>query len=60
MKNIDFEKKLDEAKEILKKLNDPEITLNESIKLYKQANESLKIASDLLEKTTLEFEELAK
>lgn len=57
MKDIDFEKRLEVAKEILQKLNNPEITLNDSIKLYKEGKSELLEASNLLEKVKLEYEE---
>ena len=57
MKDIDFEKRLEVAKEILQKLNNPEITLNDSIKLYKEGKSELLEASDLLEKVKLQYEE---
>ncbi len=58
MKNGDFEKKIEKAKEILNSLMDPEITLNESMKKYKEGIKELKEANKMLEKAKLEFEEL--
>ena len=58
MKNSDFEKKIEKAKEILKYLMDQEITLNESMKKYKEGIKELKEASKMLETAKLEFEEL--
>ena len=57
MKEVDFEKKLENAKEILQKLNNPEITLNDSIKLYKEGKSELLDASNLLEKVKLKYQE---
>jgi len=57
MKEVDFETKLESAKEILQKLNNPEITLNDSIKLYKEGKSKLLEATNLLEKVKLEYEE---
>ncbi|PID47181.1 MAG: exodeoxyribonuclease VII small subunit [Proteobacteria bacterium] len=58
MKEQDFEQKLKSAKEILEKLNNPEITLNESMKLYKAGVKTLQEASSMLEKAKLVFEEV--
>jgi len=52
-----FEKELAEIKEIVQKLSDPEITLSDSVKLYKQGQEKLKNASKTLEDAKLEIEE---
>jgi len=56
----DFEKKIELSKEILDKLMDPSITLEESMKLYKEGVKELKEASKMLETAKLEFEELSK
>ncbi len=58
MKSSDFEKKIEKAKEILNSLMNPEITLSESMKKYKEGMKALKEASELLEKAKLEFQEL--
>jgi exodeoxyribonuclease VII small subunit len=60
MKINDFEKKIEKSKEILDKLMDPEITLEDSMKLYKEGIKELKEASKMLENAKLEFEELSK
>ena len=60
MKTKDFEKKIEISKEILEKLMDPSITLEESMKLYKEGIKELKEASKMLENAKLEFEELSK
>jgi len=60
VKTKDFEKKIEISKEILEKLMDPSITLEESMKLYKEGVKELKEASKMLEKAKLEFEELSK
>ena len=36
MKNQSFEEKLEHSKELLEKLMNPEITLEESVKLYEE------------------------
>ncbi len=60
MKVKDFEKKIEISKEILEKLMDPSVTLQESMKLYKEGVKELKEASKMLELAKLEFEELSK
>ncbi len=60
MKIKDFEKKIELSKEILDKLMDPSITLEESMELYKEGVKELKEASKMLETAKLEFEELSK
>jgi len=57
--NINFEDKIEEAKELLDKLLDPEITLSQSVEVYKEGLEKLNIAQKLLEDAKLQFEELA-
>ncbi len=56
MKDTNFEKSLEKSKEILEKLVNPEITLNESVTLYKKGMDELKNASKLLEEAKLKFE----
>lgn len=56
----DFESKMKNAKEILDRLNDPEITLNKSMELYKQGTKILLEASKMLENAKLVFEEEEK
>ncbi len=60
MKSGDFEKKIQKAKEILNELMNPEITLQESMKKYKEGIKALKEANDMLEKAKLEIEELKR
>jgi len=59
MKINDFEKKIEKSKEILDKLMDPEISLDNSMKLYKEGFKELKEANKMLELAKLEFEELS-
>jgi len=56
----DFEKKIERSKEILDKLMDSSITLEDSMKLYKEGIKELKEASKMLENAKLELEELSK
>ncbi|PHR57868.1 MAG: exodeoxyribonuclease VII small subunit [Arcobacter sp.] len=55
---VDFEKKLDGAKKVLEKLMDPELTLDESVKSYKEGMKTLQDAQKILETATLEFEKI--
>jgi len=54
----DFEKKLEEAKKLLEKLNDPEIKLSEAMEYYKKGVKLLEEASEMIEKAKLEFQEI--
>ena len=55
---INFEDKIKEAKELLDKLIDPEITLQTSVQVYKDGMKELNDAQKLLDEAKLEFEEL--
>ena len=50
MKNETFEEKLEHSKELLEKLMNPEITLEESVKLYEEGLKNIKEAQTLIEK----------
>ena len=52
----DFEKKLENSKEILEKLMNPEVTLQDSVKYYKDGMSALSDAQKILEEAKLEFE----
>ncbi|GAB6044696.1 hypothetical protein JCM11957_02940 [Caminibacter profundus] len=54
----DFEKKLEEAKKLLDKLNDPEITLFEAMEYYKKGVKLLEEATKMIEEAKLEFQEI--
>jgi exodeoxyribonuclease VII small subunit len=54
----DFEEKIKKAKELLEKLNDPEITLYEAMNIYKEGIEILNEANKLIEEAKLMFEEI--
>ena len=58
MKN--YETKLNEAKELLNKLNNPEITLYDGMEIYKQGVQILEEATKILENAKLEYEEIKK
>ncbi len=49
MKNNTFEEKLEHSKELLEKLMNPEITLEESMKLYEEGLKNVKEAQTLIE-----------
>ena len=53
-----FEKKITEAQQLLEKLIDPEITLSNSVEVYKNGMKELEIAQKLLDEAKLEFTEL--
>ncbi|GEM_PF-122039 len=56
----DFESKVEAAKKIMDRLMDPEIALQESVKLYKEGMALLKEAGEILEKAKLEVETIEK
>jgi len=49
MKTQSFEEKLEYSKELLEKLMNPEITLEESVKLYEEGLKNIKEAQTLIE-----------
>ena len=53
-----FENKIIEAQKLLEKLIDPEITLSDSVKVYKNGMKELETAQKLLDDAKLEFKEL--
>lgn len=55
---VDFENKLESAKKVLEKLMDPELTLDQSVKSYKEGMKTLQDAQKILEVATLEFEKI--
>ena len=56
----DFESKVEAAKKIMERLMDPDIPLQESVKLYKQGMVLLKEAGKILEEAKLEVETIEK
>lgn len=50
-----FEQKILKAKELLEKLSNPQITINESLKLYNEGLKELELAQKLLEEAKLVF-----
>jgi exodeoxyribonuclease VII small subunit len=59
-KNLTFENKIDEAKKHLDKLMDPEITLSDSVKEYKDGIKELQIAQKLLDEAKLQYEQIGQ
>lgn len=53
--DISFEEKVIKAKELLEKLSNPQITLSDSIKLYKTGIKELEDAQKLLDEAKLIF-----
>jgi exodeoxyribonuclease VII small subunit len=60
MKAKSFEEKLAHSKEILDRLMDRDITLEESIKLYEEGLKSIKDAQNLIEKAKLKIKTIEK
>jgi exodeoxyribonuclease VII small subunit len=59
-KEISFEENIKNAQQLLEKLIDPEITLSDSVAVYKEGLKELEKAGKLLEDAKLEFEELSQ
>ncbi len=57
---ITFEEKIEEAKKLLDKLIDPEITLSNSVDVYQKGIRELEHAQKLLDEAKLNFQELNK
>jgi len=53
-----LEDKIIEAQVLLEKLIDPEITLSNSVKIYKDGLKQLELAQKLLDEAKLEFKEI--
>lgn len=56
---LSFEEKVENAKELLEKLGNPDITLSSSVEIYKNGMKELDDAQKLLETAKLKFEELS-
>ncbi len=52
---VNFEEKIIKAKELLEKLSNPQITLSDSIKIYKTGLKELEDAQKLLDEAKLIF-----
>ncbi|MBL3520259.1 exodeoxyribonuclease VII small subunit [Aliarcobacter lanthieri] len=59
-KDINFEDKILKAKEILEKLSNPQITLSDSLNLYKDGIGELENAQKLLDEAKLIFNTVNK
>lgn len=55
IEQINFEEKIIKAKELLEKLSNPQITLSDSIKVYKTGVQELEDAQKLLDEAKLIF-----
>ena len=55
LEQINFEEKIIKAKELLEKLSNPQITLNDSIQVYKTGVKELEDAQKLLDEAKLIF-----
>ncbi len=60
MKKLDFEQKLEKAKEILQLLMQPDTNLSKSISLYKKGKKELLEATKMLEDAKIEIKEFKK
>jgi exodeoxyribonuclease VII small subunit len=60
MKTKTFEEKLAYSKELLEKLMDQDITLEESVKLYEEGLKNIKEAQQLIEKAKMQIEVIEK
>lgn len=60
MKEKSFEEYLEQSKQILEKLQHNDLSLNDSLKLYKDGLQSLKKANDMLEGAKFEYEKISK
>jgi exodeoxyribonuclease VII small subunit len=60
MKNRTFEEKLAHSKTLLEKLMDPEITLEQSVKLYEEGLKTIKEAQAMIEDAKLKVETIEK
>jgi exodeoxyribonuclease VII small subunit len=60
LENENFEEKLESAKKILEKLMDPQITLEDGVKFYKEGIKELDEATKLLESAKLTIKDYQK
>ena len=60
MKTNTFEEKLEESKKILNQLINPEITLEESLKLYEKGLTQIKSAQKMIEEAKVKIEIIEK
>lgn len=55
MKNITFEEKLAHANELLERLRTPDMSLEESVKIYEEGLNSIKEAGRLIEEAQIKI-----
>jgi len=60
LKHKSFEENLELAKEYIDKLLDPEVTLEDSVELYKKALEVITKAQNMVEEAKLKVKEIDK
>ena len=60
MKTNTFEQKLEESKKILNQLMSPDITLEESLKLYERGLNEIKIAQKMIEEAKVKIQTIEK
>jgi exodeoxyribonuclease VII small subunit len=60
MSDMSFEEKLAKTKEILSELSNPEITMEQSLKLHKEGMKIVKQAQTQLDTARLQYEEFDK
>jgi len=58
MKRNSFEQKLEKTREILNQLMNPEITLEEGLKLYQEGISELKSAQEMIEEAKVKIDEV--
>lgn len=57
---ISFEERIETAKELLKELNNPDITLAKSVEIYKEGIKTLQNATKALDEAKLQIEEFSQ
>ena len=60
MQTDTFEQKLEESKKILNQLINPDITLEESLKLYERGLNEIKIAQKMIEEAKVKIQTIEK
>ncbi len=58
MREGGFEEQLEQSRKILEKLMDPEITLEESVRLYEEGMETIRHAQKMIEEAKLKVKEI--
>ena len=60
MKTKSFEQRLEESKEILNRLMSPDITLEESLKLYEEGLDRIKSAQRMIEEAKIKIQTIER